>query len=47
MAGSISSLNVSVAGAVVMYEAVRQRRAPAKPAAATPPAAKKLKGLGS
>jgi 23S rRNA (guanosine2251-2'-O)-methyltransferase len=27
MAGSVSSLNVSVAGAVVMYEALRQRRA--------------------
>jgi 23S rRNA (guanosine2251-2'-O)-methyltransferase len=27
MAGSVSSLNVSVAGAVVMYEAMRQRRA--------------------
>ena len=26
MAGSVSSLNVSVAGAVVMYEAMRQRR---------------------
>jgi 23S rRNA (guanosine2251-2'-O)-methyltransferase len=28
MAGEVSSLNVSVAGAVVMYEALRQRRAP-------------------
>lgn len=28
MAGSVSSLNVSVAGAVVMYEAMRQRRGP-------------------
>ena len=26
MAGQVSSLNVSVAGAVVMYEALRQRR---------------------
>ncbi|HEX5284184.1 MAG TPA: 23S rRNA (guanosine(2251)-2'-O)-methyltransferase RlmB [Bryocella sp.] len=34
MAGSVSSLNVSVAGAVVMYEAMRQRRAGAVPAAA-------------
>src|SRR3984957_10651003 len=36
MAGQVSSLNVSVAGAVVMYEALRQRRAPAalKPARA-------------
>lgn len=28
MAGQVSSLNVSVAGAVVMYEALRQRRSP-------------------
>ena len=48
MAGQVSSLNVSVAGAVVMYEALRQRSdssvqiktEPAKPA-------KKPKGLGS
>jgi 23S rRNA (guanosine2251-2'-O)-methyltransferase len=49
MAGSVSSLNVSVAGAVVMFEAVRQRRnAAARPA--TPPASKQgrpQKGLGS
>ncbi len=31
MAGQVSSLNVSVAGAVVMYEALRQRRTPAHP----------------
>ena len=46
MAGSVSSLNVSVAGAVVMYEAMRQRRG----TAAAPPASKPLKprkGLGS
>jgi len=45
MAGAVSSLNVSVAGAVVMYEALRQRRTPAatKPA----PPAKPRKGLGS
>src|SRR5271167_978361 len=44
MAGMVSSLNVSVAGAVVMYEALRQRRQspPPKPAAAKP-----RKGLGS
>jgi 23S rRNA (guanosine2251-2'-O)-methyltransferase len=46
MAGQVSSLNVSVAGAIVMYEAMRQRRQ-----AATPPAARKSvkerKGLGS
>jgi 23S rRNA (guanosine2251-2'-O)-methyltransferase len=48
MAGQVSSLNVSVAGAVVMYEAMRQRResAPsAQPAASRPP--KPRKGLGS
>ncbi|RRA48590.1 23S rRNA (guanosine(2251)-2'-O)-methyltransferase RlmB [Acidipila sp. EB88] len=50
MAGAIASLNVSVAGAVVLFEAARQRRnaalalgqpaeAPAKP--------KKTKGMGS
>ena len=45
MAGQVASLNVSVAGAVVMYEALRQRRLPN----AAPPLrpAKKLKGLGS
>src|SRR6202166_4060325 len=31
MAGMVSSLNVSVAGAVVMYEAMRQRRAAPEP----------------
>ena len=46
MAGAVSSLNVSVAGAVVMYEAMRQRRKPAEPKA--PPAKSKVrKGLGS
>ena len=46
MAGRVSSLNVSVAGGVVMYEAMRQRRGGQSPApAAKPP--KKLKGLGS
>ena len=51
MAGSVSSLNVSVAGAVVMYEAMRQRRpsgiangAVAAPAESKP---KVRKGLGS
>lgn len=53
MAGSVSSLNVSVAGAVVMYEAFRQRRsADAGPAGAgIAPAESKprkpQKGLGS
>src|SRR5271156_3965628 len=45
MAGAVSSLNVSVAGAVVMYEAMRQRREPAAPRPAAP--AKPRKGLGS
>ncbi len=46
MAGMVSSLNVSVAGAVVMYEAMRQRRQPVvAPVAAAMP--KKRKGLGS
>ena len=46
MAGQVASLNVSVAGAIVMYEAMRQRRSPAppKPEPALP---KKRKGLGS
>ena len=48
MAGGVSSLNVSVAGAVVMYEAARQRR---HPAAAAPVQQQKpvkpRKGLGS
>jgi 23S rRNA (guanosine2251-2'-O)-methyltransferase len=47
MAGSVSSLNVSVAGAVVMYEAMRQRR---NGPVSTPPASKPpkpRKGLGS
>jgi len=44
MAGMVSSLNVSVAGAVVMYEAMRQRRAVAAPVEKPK---KKLKGLGS
>jgi 23S rRNA (guanosine2251-2'-O)-methyltransferase len=45
MAGMVSSLNVSVAGAVVMYEAMRQR---ARPPEIKPPApSKPRKGLGS
>ena len=48
MAGQVSSLNVSVAGAVVMYEAMRQRRAEVAPvAAAAPKPPKPRKGLGS
>lgn len=54
MAGGVSSLNVSAAGAVVLYEAARQRRSKAKegveavelPAAPTSKK-KKNKGLGS
>jgi 23S rRNA (guanosine2251-2'-O)-methyltransferase len=46
MAGSVSSLNVSVAGAVVMYEALRQRTSPNIPAPAPKPI-KPRKGLGS
>jgi len=49
MAGQVSSLNVSVAGAVVMYEAMRQHRAASvqPKTASTPAVAKKRKGLGS
>jgi 23S rRNA (guanosine2251-2'-O)-methyltransferase len=57
MAGGVSSLNVAAAGAVVLFEAARQRRnaarpasdpataAPGQPAPASKP--KKQKGLGS
>jgi 23S rRNA (guanosine2251-2'-O)-methyltransferase len=45
MAGMVSSLNVSVAGAVVMYEAMRQCRKPIAPGPAAP--ARPRKGLGS
>lgn len=49
MAGSVSSLNVSVAGAVVMFEAMRQRHAAsARPeAAAASKKGRPQKGLGS
>jgi 23S rRNA (guanosine2251-2'-O)-methyltransferase len=56
MAGAVSSLNVSVAGAVVLYEAARQRRVAAarvaaQVAAQSVPAAehapRRVKGLGS
>jgi 23S rRNA (guanosine2251-2'-O)-methyltransferase len=49
MAGAVPSLNVSVAGAVVMYEAARQRRRAAAPVAAeaAPKPSKPRKGLGS
>jgi 23S rRNA (guanosine2251-2'-O)-methyltransferase len=53
MAGQVASLNVSAAGAVVLYEAFRQRREHARQpeaetnVAAPPAKLKKLKGLGS
>lgn len=48
MAGGVSSLNVSAAGAVVLYEAFRQRRALSRPSKTSPSAGrKKQKGLGS
>jgi 23S rRNA (guanosine2251-2'-O)-methyltransferase len=50
MAGGVSSLNVSAAGAVVLYEAYRQRRTAGQGASAAPGGAskpKKQKGLGS
>ncbi len=50
MAGGVSSLNVSAAGAVVLYEAFRQRRHAAAPASPGPQSAskpRKQKGLGS
>lgn len=50
MAGGVSSLNVSAAGAVVLYEAFRQRRAQQRKAQTgrdDVPKAKKQKGLGS
>jgi 23S rRNA (guanosine2251-2'-O)-methyltransferase len=46
MAGSVSSLNVSVAGAVVLFEAMRQRRGTLAPAQESKPQ-KPRKGLGS
>ena len=46
MAGSIASLNVSVAGAVVMFEAVRQRRAARTVIADATPASRPQRGLG-
>jgi len=55
MAGGVSSLNVSAAGAVVLYEAFRQRRNAARalqgPESASKPQSQKglgkQKGLGS
>ncbi len=47
MAGQVSSLNVSVAGAVVMYEAMRQRRQQPVAAPGERLTLKPRKGLGS
>lgn len=47
MAGGVSSLNVSAAGAVVLYEAARQRRHQAAKPVDPPSKPKKLKGIGS
>jgi 23S rRNA (guanosine2251-2'-O)-methyltransferase len=47
MAGAVSSLNVSVAGAVVMYEAMRQRRKPVDDPKPKAVKSKVRKGLGS
>ena len=47
MAGKVSSLNVSVAGAVVMYEAMRQRRGGGPMSAPVKASGKMRKGLGS
>ena len=49
MGGKVASLNVSAAGAVVLFEAARQRRAAAAPQGVAPQksAARKQKGLGS
>jgi 23S rRNA (guanosine2251-2'-O)-methyltransferase len=48
MAGRVASLNVSAAGAVVLYEAARQRRnGSVHNSAASPARVKKQKGLGS
>jgi 23S rRNA (guanosine2251-2'-O)-methyltransferase len=50
MAGGVSSLNVSAAGAVVLFEAFRQRRnaaGSALPVAASASKPRKQKGLGS
>ncbi len=47
MAGSVSSLNVSVAGAIVMYEALRQRTKSDVLTPTVTKSAKPRKGLGS
>ena len=47
MAGQVGSLNVSAAGAVVMFEAARQRRLAQNTVAARPAPRRERKGLGS
>jgi 23S rRNA (guanosine2251-2'-O)-methyltransferase len=47
MAGRVHSLNVSAAGAVVLYEAARQRRKAARVDRSAPARMKQQKGLGS
>ncbi len=47
MAGGVSSLNVSAAAAVILYEAARQRRAASRPAASPASQPRRQKGLGS
>jgi len=47
MAGGVSSLNVSAAAGVVLYEAARQRRQAALPGSAPASKPRKQKGLGS
>lgn len=47
MAGSVASLNVSAAGAVVMFEAAKQRRLAESAVAAEPAPRRERKGFGS
>jgi 23S rRNA (guanosine2251-2'-O)-methyltransferase len=48
VSGQVASLNVSAAGAVVLFEAARQRRAAREPhGVKAPPENKRQKGLGS
>jgi 23S rRNA (guanosine2251-2'-O)-methyltransferase len=47
MAGRVDSLNVAAAGAVVLYEAARQRRVPSSVEKRPESTQKSPKGLGS
>src|SRR5262249_43193003 len=47
MSGSVPSLNVSVAGGVIMYEVSRKRRVPGTSAQTNAQPSKRQKGLGS